>query len=158
MRRFGHQGIPAFRRVFKQDGTYRCGICRTGYKTTDDAHNCLSQCWQDFLNSEPVIRRSYHGKPEFRCKLCARDYGSYAEAKDCFALCREKAGPRFEQEIKLSQVDITADFVRPKRSFKRPKLVAVAAPQPVLAKEQQTSSDDSKTPEEVLDQQPDENS
>lgn len=80
--------LPLIRKVFRQDDTYICGLCKTDYDNYGSANSCMNQCWFDIHHFYPVVKRKRAANAwVFRCLFCCRDYTNEMGAYNCAQRC-----------------------------------------------------------------------
>jgi hypothetical protein len=140
--------VGAITRVYRRSGEHFCGICRSGYHSDSAAHQCLRDCFTEYMQLSPVVRKP-NGK-EFRCRLCARDYTDANAAQACAVACRTEVENKFKRLAELEGVDLTAGA--PRRASRLRKWQVIATPQKQQPAEENIPLDiapPTETPEET---------
>ncbi len=113
------------RRVVRVEGRFVCGLCRSFYDHPNDAHDCLSSCWQETLAMDPVIVKRDRGRLLLRCLFCARDYDNRSAVLRCADECKRAKLRKAMAESKIIGDENFQSNRRPLRKL-RPVIVQLA--------------------------------
>jgi hypothetical protein len=135
-----HPAIPIFRKVFRRNSVFVCGICRQEYDNLADANNCLNFCWFDLKNLDPVIYRRFldHGKL-YRCQYCGREHPSYEQAHACAEQCYTQRARLHIREQLDNDLPLSEERPRPIQLQKKPARTRDKLLQQVLKRQSSSS-------------------
>lgn len=109
--------LPVVRKVFRQNGEFICGICRQHHDRRENAFKCLDQCWNEVLQSTPVVGTFRGRNKAFKCRFCCRVYIEEKEAMACAMECIELRKSQHYASMKIAKVPANKFHSRAKYHF-----------------------------------------
>jgi len=105
-------GSFMMRRVFRQENSYCCGICRQFHASVEEANECLTACWKAVLHRAPWMTVKKIGQTGFACIYCQRIYSTTELAATCAEDCATKMTITSLDGTDLNPVKVKRTFAK----------------------------------------------